>query len=57
MLGRRRRRRANIDPALAQCIVFAGIMIPDIIIITTSWRARAGADYATITKNKAHFYK
>ena len=24
MLGRRRRRRANIDPALAQCLVFAG---------------------------------
>ena len=24
MLGRRRRRRANIDPALVQCLVFAG---------------------------------
>ena len=24
MLGRRRRRRANINPALGQCIVFAG---------------------------------
>ena len=24
MLGRRRRRRANIEPTLGQCVVFAG---------------------------------
>ena len=57
MLGRRPRRRANIDPTLAQCIVFAGIMIPDIIIITTSWRARAVQIMQQLQKNKAHFYK
>ena len=26
MLGRRRRRRANIDPTLVQCLVFAGLV-------------------------------
>ena len=26
MLGRRRRRRANINPALGQCIVFSGTL-------------------------------
>ena len=29
MLGRRRRRRANINPALGQCIVFAGLQRGD----------------------------
>ena len=28
MLGRRRRRRANIDPTLVQCLVFAGMHVP-----------------------------
>ena len=29
MLGRRRRRRANIDPPLVQCLVFEGIGVPN----------------------------
>ena len=28
MLGRRRRRRANIEPTLVQCFVFAGKSLP-----------------------------
>ena len=33
MLGRRRRRRANIDPTLVQCLVFAALTGPDSAVL------------------------
>ena len=38
MLGRRRRRRANIDPTLVQCLVFLGAA-HTVIKLVVFWQA------------------
>ena len=35
MLGQRRRRWTNIEPTMAQCLVFAGLVLGGEAIVTT----------------------